>query len=62
MAPLLTTAEAATYLSVSKRTLEDWRTRLIGPTYIKLNGTSTIRYRSDDLEAWIDASAQGGKP
>jgi hypothetical protein len=62
MAPLLTTAEAATYLAVSPRTLEDWRTRLVGPVYIKPAGTSTIRYRSEDLEAWIDQSIQTGKP
>ena len=62
MAPLLTTDEAATYLSVSRRTLEDWRTRLVGPPYAKLNGTNTIRYRSEDLETWIDQSMQDGRP
>ena len=61
MAPLLTTADAATYLAVSPRTLEDWRFRLVGPRYIKLNGTSTIRYRTEDLETYLTESQQDGK-
>ena len=62
MAPLLTTAEAATYLSVSPRTLEDWRSRLKGPRYIKLPDTQTIRYKSEDLESWIDQGIETGQP
>lgn len=62
MAPqLLTTAEAATYLSLSPRTLEAWRSKLIGPPYIKPNA-GTVRYRPADLEKWVDDSAKTGQP
>lgn len=62
MAPhLLTPAEAATYLSVSPRTLETWRSKLIGPPFIKPEGISrVVRYREDDLAKWINESVQGG--
>ncbi len=62
MAPqLLTTAEAATYLSISPRTLESWRTKLVGPPSVKLNG-GNVRYRPEDLEQWVAESVQTGQP
>lgn len=63
MAPsLLTTAEAATHLSLSPRTLEAWRSKLVGPPFIKLPDSQTVRYRAADLEKWVDESAQTGQP
>lgn len=62
MARFLTTAEAATYLNVSPRTLADWRCRLIGPPYFKPEGLGTVRYNVDDLEQWISDSMVTGKP
>ena len=60
MAPqLLTTAEAATYLNLSPRTLEGWRSRFEGPVFVKTNGR-TVRYREEDLEQWVNESIQGG--
>ena len=50
-APLLTTEEAAQYLTVSRRTLERWRTEGGGPAYVKLGGC--IRYRVSDLDEYI---------
>lgn len=62
MAPqLLTTAEAATYLSLSPRTLEAWRSQLVGPPHIKISGRA-VRYRPEDLEQWVDESAKTGQP
>lgn len=61
MAQLLTPVEAATYLNVSPRTLEDWRCRLVGPPYMKPAGTSTVRYKAADLEQWINESMQTGQ-
>lgn len=63
MAPaLMTTAEAATFLSLSPRTLEAWRSKLVGPKYIKPPGTSAVRYRAADLEQWVEESTQTGQP
>jgi excisionase family DNA binding protein len=60
MAPqLLTTAEAATYLNLSRRTLEGWRAKLIGPPFVKPTG-GAVRYREEDLEKWVNESVQGG--
>ena len=62
MAPhLLTPAEAATYLSVSPRTLETWRSKLVGPKFIKPEGINVVRYREDDLATWLEESSQGGQ-
>lgn len=60
MGQLLTQAEAATYLDLSPRTLEAWRTKLIGPPFMKPEGTSVVRYRAEDLEKWVNESMQGG--
>jgi len=63
MAPqLLTTAEAATYLNISPRTLEAWRTKLIGPPHFKPAGAQAVRYRAADLEQWVEESMQSGQP
>lgn len=63
MAPqLLTTAEAATYLSMSPRTLETWRNKRIGPPYVKPEGGNAVRYRPADLESWVEESMQTGRP
>ncbi len=52
--PLLTTAAAAKFLSVSQAFLE--RDRWAGATipYIKV-GSRAVRYRMTDLQAFIDA-------
>jgi len=61
MPQLLTTAEAATLLAVSTRTLEGWRSKLVGPPYKKLSD-NVVRYSAEDLEAWVDRSSQTGQP
>lgn len=52
---MLTTAQAATYLGRTPRTLQNWRNNLrIGPPY---SGRGKgIRYRVADLDAWIKAN------
>lgn len=44
---LLTTSQAATFLGVSPRTLEDWRLRGGGPQFRKLR--RLVRYHPADL-------------
>lgn len=50
--PLLTTDQAAELLGTTRRTLEDWRGRGDGPTFVKLRGRM-VRYRPADLRAFI---------
>jgi excisionase family DNA binding protein len=51
----LTTAEAADYLRLKKRTLEEYRIQKKGPAYVKLGETkrSNVLYRKSDLDAWM---------
>ncbi|RJQ54247.1 MAG: DNA-binding protein [Actinobacteria bacterium] len=57
MARLLTTREAAEFLRVSESLLRQSRSkqrRCEGPPYLKL-GPSLVRYRVEDLEAWLES-------
>jgi len=49
----LTTEEAAEYLGLSHRTLQDWRCAKEGPPYVVL-GPRNIKYDIRDLDAWVD--------
>lgn len=49
---LITRAEAAEYLQVPHRTLDDWALRGKGPRYYKLGRHA--RYRLEDLNAWLE--------
>lgn len=51
MSPLLTQREAARITALSTRTLERMRLQGNGPRYCKLGGS--VRYREEDLAAWI---------
>lgn len=46
----LTTREAAEVLGMHPGTLANWRSRRIGPPWLKLG--KSIRYRRCELEAW----------
>ena len=52
MSPLLTQRDAARLLTLSQRTLERMRLHGNGPRYCKLGGS--VRYREEDLAAWIN--------
>ena len=49
----LTEAEAAEYLRVSRSYLRKARCYGGGPRYVRI-GKRAIRYRIEDLDAWID--------
>ena len=55
MSGLLTTVEAAEYLRLSPRTLEDMRVTGNGPRYFKLGPgkRSKVVYKREDLEMWV---------
>jgi excisionase family DNA binding protein len=51
MCEMLSTEQAAEYCGVSPRTLEKRRSSGGGPVFVKLGGS--VRYKVEDLEAWI---------
>ena len=52
---LLTETEAARILGFSPRTLQKWRIRGDGPSYIKLcDGKGPVRYRRRELDSFLD--------
>jgi hypothetical protein len=53
---LLTTQQASVFLSVSPRTLEDWRLRGGGPLFRRI-GRRLVRYALNDLNAFIEIGA-----
>lgn len=47
--------DAAAMLGVSLRTLANWRTRGIGPAFVRIGAVhSRTLYRLDDLNTWLD--------
>lgn len=61
--PFLSTAQAAHYLGLSQRTLEDWRGEGLGPRS-RRHGRF-VRYHIDDLDAWSkgeQAAQDFGRP
>lgn len=50
----LTQGEAAHYLRVSPRTLEDWRLKGGGPAFVKMS-RRCVRYRRESLDAFAVA-------
>lgn len=48
----LSTDQASEYLSVSKRTMEGWRVRRVGPPYSRLVGL--VRYDIIELDAFME--------
>lgn len=44
---------AAAFLDISHRTLQNWRVRGCGPTYVKLG--RAVRYDLASLQTWLEA-------
>jgi hypothetical protein len=51
---LLNEVQAAIVLNLSIRTLQAWRTRCVGPSFVRAG--RSVRYRKDDLNTWISAN------
>lgn len=51
---LLGEVQAARLLNLSVRTLQAWRTKLSGPSFVRAG--RAIRYRRRDLYDWMDAN------
>jgi predicted DNA-binding transcriptional regulator AlpA len=56
---LLNEQEVATRLSISIPTVRRWRLLRQGPKYLKVGSTS-VRYRPEDVESWLDSRPAGG--
>lgn len=48
----LSPKEVEELFNLPMTTLEKWRYRKIGPPYLKLG--KLVRYRSDEVESWIE--------
>ncbi len=57
---MLTISELAVLIGKNERTLANWRCARTGPKYVKLG--STVRYRVEDVEAWIAAQRVETEP
>jgi phage terminase Nu1 subunit (DNA packaging protein) len=53
---VLNEAQAALYLNVSPRTLQDWRCKGLGPIFCRM-GARSVRYRRADLDSFIARGA-----
>jgi predicted DNA-binding transcriptional regulator AlpA len=49
--PLLTEKQAAAYLNMAVKTLQNWRWRGVGPRYVKIG--DLVRYRKADLDEFV---------
>ena len=58
MSSLMTEDEVSKRLNVSVASLRRWRLQRRGPTFIKVG--VLVRYRPEDLEAWLAALPTGG--
>ena len=58
ISPWFTPDDAADYLRLTRRGLEDMRTKASGPRYHKVNDR-VVRYHVRDLDAWL--LSEGGE-
>jgi len=58
MSTLLMEEDVAKQLNVSVATLRRWRLERRGPQFIKVG--SLVRYRPEELEAWLGSRPKGG--
>lgn len=54
-------AALATILSVTTRTLTEWRSKKSGPRWVKFPASDLIRYTRPDVLAWIAESMEDSK-
>jgi excisionase family DNA binding protein len=58
MASLMTETEVAKRLNVSLALVRRWRVKKHGPAFVKVG--VLVRYRPEDLEAWLNGLPAGG--
>ena len=55
---LLTEHDVATFYGVSVATVRRWRLFQQGPKYLKIG--ASVRYRPEDVSAWLESRPTGG--
>jgi excisionase family DNA binding protein len=58
MSNLMTEQEVAKRLNVSLASVRRWRLEKRGPAFVKVG--ALVRYRPEDLDAWLDDLPTGG--
>ena len=58
MSNLMTETEVAKRLNVSLASVRRWRLERRGPTFVKVS--ALVRYRPEDLDAWLSELPTGG--
>ena len=58
MKPLLTDRKVAELLNISLSTIRKWRVYGKGPRFVKHG--AAVRYREEDVRAWIESGLTGG--
>jgi hypothetical protein len=59
MPSLMTEQQVSQQIQVSLAALRKWRVERRGPRFVKVG--PLVRYRADDLVAWIEALPIGGR-
>ncbi len=57
MQSLITDEQFEATYGVSRKTLANWRVKGEGPRFVKIGGA--VRYRAEDVTAWIDSRVFG---
>lgn len=57
--PLATPKELSEYIGKPLQSCAIWRMKGIGPKFLKLEN-GNVRYRWEDIDAWLDAQVTGG--
>ena len=55
---LLTERDVARSLALSVATVRRWRLLRQGPKYLKIG--AAVRYRAEDVSAWVESRPSGG--
>lgn len=59
MEKLLTADQLAELVGVPAKTIADWRSRSIGPAFVRVG--RHVRYRPADVEAWLSKQAAASR-
>lgn len=58
--PLLNEFDVARLTGMSVSSVRRWRLLRKGPKYLKICGGSAVRYKREDISAWLEACPAGG--
>ncbi len=57
--PVYTDKELAPLVGIKRVTLQQWRSRQLGPPYYRVG--AAIRYRWSEVQTWLDGRRGGGR-